>query len=285
MDETPKITERQRGLLLVLPDQPGDGKLCKGPKLRIAENLERLGYAQRVGSGFFNGGKFTRTAAGRAKLVELGDLVGLPGLRRLAAVQLGGEIEAVRACPSCAAEREQGRDLPFARAFLTFTRHKLSVLMKCAQDDLTPAKIRDYLRTAPRRDLARAASGVHSDREDALRYARTMGPAVVLAPTGKISHVSEQRDPVLDRAAERETAEFGEAMRLRTQDTAISAARRASQEAPRVALADGEELTAAIKRYARRHNEYARTVRNNTDLRGAAIREWLADHPHLPAYR
>ena len=27
MDETPKITERQRGLLLVLPDQPGDGKL------------------------------------------------------------------------------------------------------------------------------------------------------------------------------------------------------------------------------------------------------------------
>ena len=81
-DETPKITERQRGLLLVLPDQPGDGKLCKGPKLRIAENLERLGYAQRVGSGFFNGGKFTRTAAGRAKLVELGDLVGLPGLRR-----------------------------------------------------------------------------------------------------------------------------------------------------------------------------------------------------------
>ena len=75
------LTERQRGLLLVLPDQPGDGKLCKGPKLRIAENLERLGYAQRVGSGFFNGGKFTRTAAGRAKLVELGDLVGLPGLR------------------------------------------------------------------------------------------------------------------------------------------------------------------------------------------------------------
>ncbi len=36
------------------------------------------------------------------------------------------------------------------------------------------------------------------------------------------------------------------------------------------------ELTAAIARYARRHNHYASTVRTMTVLRLAAIREWLA---------
>ncbi len=36
----------------------------------------------------------------------------------------------------------------------------------------------------------------------------------------------------------------------------------------------GDEMTQAIQRYARKHNEYARTVRQNTDLRSAAVREW-----------
>lgn len=39
--------------------------------------------------------------------------------------------------------------------------------------------------------------------------------------------------------------------------------------------AEGERrLTKAIARYARKHNEYARTVRYNTDLCAAAVREW-----------
>lgn len=39
--------------------------------------------------------------------------------------------------------------------------------------------------------------------------------------------------------------------------------------------AEGERrLTKAIERYARRHNEYARTVRQNTTLCAAAVREW-----------
>jgi hypothetical protein len=35
-------------------------------------------------------------------------------------------------------------------------------------------------------------------------------------------------------------------------------------------------VTAAIARYARRHNEYANTVRNSMTLRTAAIAEWNA---------
>jgi hypothetical protein len=39
--------------------------------------------------------------------------------------------------------------------------------------------------------------------------------------------------------------------------------------------ADGERrLTKAIDRYARKHNEYARTIRQNTVLHAAAVREW-----------
>lgn len=65
---TDDLTPKQWDLLGALPDLPADGKLCKGPRLRIAENLERMGLAQRVGSGFFNGGKFVRTQAGKRKL-------------------------------------------------------------------------------------------------------------------------------------------------------------------------------------------------------------------------
>lgn len=38
-----------------------------------------------------------------------------------------------------------------------------------------------------------------------------------------------------------------------------------------------EQMTVAIQRYARKHDEYARTVRQNTDLRRAAIMEWVTD--------
>jgi len=37
---------------------------------------------------------------------------------------------------------------------------------------------------------------------------------------------------------------------------------------------DDKTLTLAFARYARVHNEYASTVRQNTELRAAAIREW-----------
>lgn len=36
-----------------------------------------------------------------------------------------------------------------------------------------------------------------------------------------------------------------------------------------------KELTTAVKRYARKHGFYHRTVRNVTSLRRSAIAEWL----------
>lgn len=37
-------------------------------------------------------------------------------------------------------------------------------------------------------------------------------------------------------------------------------------------------VTQAIARYARVHNEYANTVRQNSDLRCAAVKEWNEIH-------
>lgn len=47
------------------------------------------------------------------------------------------------------------------------------------------------------------------------------------------------------------------------------------QHKPKSNRLDQWELTAAIKRYARRHNMYARTVRNMTSAKREAIVEWL----------
>jgi hypothetical protein len=60
-----KLTTNQRDVLLSLPDLPSDGRFCRAGRLRTAESLVRLGYAKKVGSGYFNGGFYARTTTGK----------------------------------------------------------------------------------------------------------------------------------------------------------------------------------------------------------------------------
>lgn len=47
--------------------------------------------------------------------------------------------------------------------------------------------------------------------------------------------------------------------------------------APNGRVVRASEVTRAIARFARRHNEYARSVRNSSRIHDA-IAEWIADH-------
>lgn len=62
------LTWPQRDLLAVLPDEE-DGKFLKGPRLRVADALVKLGLAEKVSTGYIGiGGRYRRTRAGSAAL-------------------------------------------------------------------------------------------------------------------------------------------------------------------------------------------------------------------------
>lgn len=144
----------------------------------------------------------------------------------LTALQLCGEVEPVRGCPTCAAERAAQTAPAYARAYLTFTMGKIAALMKVSPTHLTPAKIRAHLHGASRRDLARAASGVHGERDDAIAYAQSEGPAVVLFPDGTVRVIGRKRDAQLDAAAARDEDAHAIAMNRARMDDTSAAPRR-----------------------------------------------------------
>ncbi len=65
-----ELTRPQRDLLAVLPDE-GGGKFLKGPRLRVADALVKLGLAEKVSTGYIGiGGRYRRTGAGSAEAMR-----------------------------------------------------------------------------------------------------------------------------------------------------------------------------------------------------------------------
>jgi hypothetical protein len=100
-----------------------------------------------------------------------------------------------------------------ATAYLTFTAARLA--KEETADDLYQARRAlgfptgdDLLRQLDRAELARRASGLHEREVDALAYARREGPAVVLAPDGRVFRVERARDAALDAAAAAEERDY-----------------------------------------------------------------------------
>lgn len=72
MPDPLKLTDRQRELLARLPNAPSDGKLCKGSRALVANNLVAKGLARVVGVSHLGSHYYVRTAHGFAYATDHG---------------------------------------------------------------------------------------------------------------------------------------------------------------------------------------------------------------------
>lgn len=83
-------------------------------------------------------------------------------------------------------------------AHLTFSLSRAERLARLDGVELGTWLRRAAAEVRGRRELARKAGGVHTERSAALAYATTEGPAFILCPDGEIVRVERARDAAED---------------------------------------------------------------------------------------
>jgi hypothetical protein len=109
-----------------------------------------------------------------------------------------------------------------ATAYLTFTLLRAEKLARAAGLELGAWLRRVAGDRRGRGELARQVSGMHGDRNDAIAYAQSEGPAFVLTPDGEVLRVERARDAALDTAAATEERAYSERLRHLTFREAIA---------------------------------------------------------------
>lgn len=64
--KTPKLTDKQKTLMSILPACGSAGLYLKGPQRQTAETLVKRGLAQKLDEGFRNGAYYVRAEGAEA---------------------------------------------------------------------------------------------------------------------------------------------------------------------------------------------------------------------------